>query len=109
MRVYYEDSCTEDPLRPAARPLTYRLSSPSAGMAPAVAGPMQVVDSPLLRQQVDAQRLGMRHLKNENIRLKVGAASHDVHQKRSLAGTVQNFTVIGQEGGSRPLKLIRRV
>uniref|UniRef100_A0A8C5BHX5 Dynactin subunit 1 n=1 Tax=Gadus morhua TaxID=8049 RepID=A0A8C5BHX5_GADMO len=41
-----------------------------AGMAPAVAGPMQVVDSPLLRQQVDAQRLGMRHLKNENIRLK---------------------------------------
>lgn len=34
-------------------------------------GPMQVVDSPLLRQQIEAQRLGIKHLKNENNRLKV--------------------------------------
>lgn len=32
---------------------------------------MQVVDSPLLRHQVEAQRLGIKHLKNENNRLKV--------------------------------------
>lgn len=42
----------------------------SAGLSPALAGPLQVVDSPLLRQQVDAQRLGIKHLKNENNRLK---------------------------------------
>uniref|UniRef100_A0A4W5RYB2 Dynactin subunit 1 n=1 Tax=Hucho hucho TaxID=62062 RepID=A0A4W5RYB2_9TELE len=35
-----------------------------------LSGPMQVVDSPLLRQQVEAQRLGIKHLKNENNRLK---------------------------------------
>ncbi|CAL8325399.1 unnamed protein product [Lota lota] len=45
-------------------------ASGPAGVAPAMAGPMQVVDSPLLRQQVEAQRLGIKHLKNENIRLK---------------------------------------
>uniref|UniRef100_A0A8C8JKA0 Dynactin subunit 1 n=1 Tax=Oncorhynchus tshawytscha TaxID=74940 RepID=A0A8C8JKA0_ONCTS len=36
-----------------------------------LSGPMQVVDSPLLRQQVETQRLGIKHLKNENNRLKV--------------------------------------
>uniref|UniRef100_A0A8C7CXG6 Dynactin subunit 1 n=1 Tax=Oncorhynchus kisutch TaxID=8019 RepID=A0A8C7CXG6_ONCKI len=35
-----------------------------------LSGPMQVVDSPLLRQQVETQRLGIKHLKNENNRLK---------------------------------------
>ncbi|CAN9509456.1 unnamed protein product [Ophioblennius macclurei] len=40
------------------------------GLPPSMAGPMQVVDSPLLRQQVEAQRLGIKHLKNENNRLK---------------------------------------
>ncbi|XP_034146463.1 dynactin subunit 1 isoform X3 [Esox lucius] len=35
-----------------------------------MSGPLQVVDSPLLRQQVEAQRLGLKHLKNENNRLK---------------------------------------
>lgn len=42
-----------------------------AGLTPSLAGPVQVVDSPLLRQQVQAQRLGIKHLKNENNRLKV--------------------------------------
>uniref|UniRef100_A0A7N8XFY0 Dynactin subunit 1 n=1 Tax=Mastacembelus armatus TaxID=205130 RepID=A0A7N8XFY0_9TELE len=41
-----------------------------AGMGPSMAGPLQVVDSPLLRQQIEAQRLGIKYLKNENNRLK---------------------------------------
>uniref|UniRef100_A0A3Q1BQH4 Dynactin subunit 1 n=1 Tax=Amphiprion ocellaris TaxID=80972 RepID=A0A3Q1BQH4_AMPOC len=49
-------------------------SSPASGIASIVqgsaGGPMQVVDSPLLRQQVEAQRLSIKHLKNENNRLK---------------------------------------
>lgn len=44
--------------------------SPS-GLPPSMGGPMQVVDSPLLRQQIEAQRLGIKHLQNENNRLKV--------------------------------------
>lgn len=36
-----------------------------------MSGAMQVVDSPLLRQQVEAQRMGIKFLKNENNRLKV--------------------------------------
>ncbi|KAM9450080.1 dynactin subunit 1a isoform 2-T2 [Clarias gariepinus] len=35
-----------------------------------VSGSVQVVDSPLLKQQMDVQRLAMKHLKNENYRLK---------------------------------------
>lgn len=44
---------------------------PPTGLPPSLAGPVEVVDSPLLRQQVEAQRLGIKHLKNENNRLKV--------------------------------------
>ncbi|MEQ2262395.1 Dynactin subunit 1 [Xenotaenia resolanae] len=40
------------------------------GSPPSMAGPTQVVDSPLLRQQVEVQRLGIKNLKNENNRLK---------------------------------------
>lgn len=32
---------------------------------------IQVIDSPLLTQQIEAQRLSIKHLKNENNRLKV--------------------------------------
>ncbi|KAK3523426.1 hypothetical protein QTP86_032731 [Hemibagrus guttatus] len=35
-----------------------------------VPGTVQVVDSPLLKQQMDVQRLAIKHLKNENYRLK---------------------------------------
>ncbi|XP_018540390.1 dynactin subunit 1 isoform X2 [Lates calcarifer] len=42
----------------------------AGGLPPSMAGPVQVVDSPLLRQQVEAQRLGIKHLKNQNNRLK---------------------------------------
>ncbi|KAI1887478.1 hypothetical protein AGOR_G00190730 [Albula goreensis] len=40
---------------------------PSMGGGP---GPLQVIDSPLLSQQIEAQRLSIKHLKNENNRLK---------------------------------------
>ncbi|KAJ8407635.1 hypothetical protein AAFF_G00274920 [Aldrovandia affinis] len=33
-------------------------------------GPLQIIDSPLLTQQIEAQRLSIKHLKNENNRLK---------------------------------------
>lgn len=36
---------------------------------------LQVIDSPLLTQQIEAQRLCIKQLKNENNRLKVGTAS----------------------------------
>ena len=39
------------------------------GVCPGVG--MQVVDSPLLMQQIEAQRLSIKHLKNENNRFKV--------------------------------------
>lgn len=42
----------------------------STGGLPPLVGPVQVVDSPLLRQQVEAQRLGIKQLKNENNRFK---------------------------------------
>uniref|UniRef100_A0A4W6EMV9 Dynactin subunit 1 n=1 Tax=Lates calcarifer TaxID=8187 RepID=A0A4W6EMV9_LATCA len=49
--------------------------SPASGIASIVQGSAgeekhRVVDSPLLRQQVEAQRLGIKHLKNQNNRLK---------------------------------------
>ncbi|KAL2099259.1 hypothetical protein ACEWY4_005739 [Coilia grayii] len=40
----------------------------SPGVCPGVG--MQVIDSPLLMQQIEAQRLSIKHLKNENNRLK---------------------------------------
>uniref|UniRef100_A0A667XBP6 Dynactin subunit 1 n=1 Tax=Myripristis murdjan TaxID=586833 RepID=A0A667XBP6_9TELE len=42
----------------------------ASALPPAMPGVTQIVDSPLLRQQVEAQRLGIKHLKNENNRLK---------------------------------------
>ncbi|KAG7234601.1 hypothetical protein INR49_002230, partial [Caranx melampygus] len=49
----------------------YLLSS-TANMMPGVASAsgIQVIDSPLLTQQIEAQRLCIKHLKNENNRLK---------------------------------------
>ncbi|KAG5265502.1 hypothetical protein AALO_G00243200 [Alosa alosa] len=45
----------------------------SPGVCPGVG--MQVVDSPLLMQQIAAQRLSIKHLKNENNRLKLAGGS----------------------------------
>uniref|UniRef100_A0A6Q2Z8L0 Dynactin subunit 1 n=1 Tax=Esox lucius TaxID=8010 RepID=A0A6Q2Z8L0_ESOLU len=55
--------------------------APSSGIASTVTGMtgghslgsgsgVQVIDSPLLKQQIEAQRLSIKHLKNENNRLK---------------------------------------
>lgn len=40
---------------------------------------VQVMDSPLLTQQIEAQRLSIKHLKNENNRLKVSPTSPQAH------------------------------
>uniref|UniRef100_A0A8C1MAK7 Dynactin subunit 1 n=1 Tax=Cyprinus carpio TaxID=7962 RepID=A0A8C1MAK7_CYPCA len=45
----------------------------SGGMAAGVSGEVQVVDSPLLKQQIDVQRLAIKQLKSENYRLKMRA------------------------------------
>jgi len=37
------------------------------------------MDSPLLTQQIEAQRLSIKHLKNENNRLKVSPTSPQAH------------------------------
>ncbi|XP_031440402.1 dynactin subunit 1a isoform X3 [Clupea harengus] len=50
--------------------VTGTASSGVAASMVAGAGALQVVDSPLLRQQIDAQRLAIKHLKNENNRHK---------------------------------------
>lgn len=42
----------------------------AGGMAAGVSGEVQVVDSPLLKQQIDVQRLAIKQLKSENYRLK---------------------------------------
>lgn len=38
-----------------------------------------MIDSPLLTQQIEAQRLSIKHLKNENNRLKVFPTSSQAH------------------------------
>ncbi|XP_077445091.1 dynactin subunit 1a isoform X2 [Stigmatopora argus] len=43
---------------------------PAGGLPSSLTGQMQVVDSPLLRQQIEVQRLAIKRLKTENIRLK---------------------------------------
>lgn len=51
--------------------------SPAANMMSSVGSGsgVQVIDSPLLTQQIEAQRLCIKHLKNENNRLKVQVSS----------------------------------
>lgn len=52
----------------------------TGGIVPGIAsvpGTVQVVDSPLLKQQMDVQRLAIKHLKNENYRLKVNTTGSD--------------------------------
>lgn len=48
----------------------------AVGMSASMSGPVEVVDSPLLRQQVEVQRMAVKHLKYENIRLKVQTVFH---------------------------------
>ncbi|KAI3376552.1 hypothetical protein L3Q82_017003, partial [Scortum barcoo] len=71
-RINTQSKMTIEGLRgpPASGIASIVQGSAGAGLPPSLAGPVQVVDSPLLRQQVEAQRLGIKHLKNENNRLK---------------------------------------
>ncbi|KAM4611889.1 dynactin subunit 1-like isoform 3-T3 [Polymixia lowei] len=70
-RLNNQSKMTIDNLRgPPSSGIATIVQGTAGGLAPALAGPVQVVDSPLLRQQVEAQRLGIKHLKNENNRLK---------------------------------------
>ncbi|XP_037532993.1 dynactin subunit 1 [Nematolebias whitei] len=71
-RIHNQSKMTIEGLRgpPASGISSVVHGSAGAGLPPAMAGPTEVVDSPLLRQQVEVQRLGMKHLKTENNRLK---------------------------------------
>ncbi|XP_017283531.1 dynactin subunit 1-like isoform X7 [Kryptolebias marmoratus] len=71
-RIHNQSKMTIEGLRapPASGISSIVHGSAGAGLPPAMAGPAQVVDSPLLRQQVEVQRLGIKYLKNENNRLK---------------------------------------
>ncbi|XP_022068518.2 dynactin subunit 1-like isoform X3 [Acanthochromis polyacanthus] len=71
-RINNQSKMTIEGLRssPASGIASIIQGSAGAGVPPSMAGAMQVVDSPLLIKQVEAQRLGIKRLKNENNRLK---------------------------------------
>ncbi|XP_053271556.1 dynactin subunit 1 isoform X1 [Pleuronectes platessa] len=70
-RINNQSKMTIEGLRgPPASGIASIVQGSAGGMPLSMAGPVEVVDSPLLRQQVMAQRLGIKHLKNENNRLK---------------------------------------
>lgn len=70
-RIQNQSKMTIEGLRgPSASGIASIVQGSAGGLPPAMAGPAQVVDSPLLRQQVEVQRLGIKYLKNENNRLK---------------------------------------
>uniref|UniRef100_A0A3B3R703 Dynactin subunit 1 n=1 Tax=Paramormyrops kingsleyae TaxID=1676925 RepID=A0A3B3R703_9TELE len=60
-------------------------------------GSLQVVDSPLLLQQIEAQRLSIKHLKNENNRLKAEKMSAQLASLPPL-----RVSKLPSKDGSRP-------
>ncbi|XP_068569657.1 dynactin subunit 1-like isoform X2 [Cebidichthys violaceus] len=71
LRINNQSKMTIEGLRASsASGIASIVQGSAGGLPPSLAGPVEVVDSPLLRQQVEAQRLGIKHLKNENNRLK---------------------------------------
>ncbi|XP_061524550.1 dynactin subunit 1a isoform X1 [Phycodurus eques] len=71
-RINNQSKMTIEGLRgvPASGMASVLQGPAGVGLSSSLAGPMQVVDSPLLQQQLEAQRLGIKRLKTENIRLK---------------------------------------
>ncbi|XP_041840737.1 dynactin subunit 1-like isoform X2 [Melanotaenia boesemani] len=70
-RISNQSKMTIEGLRgPPASGIASLVHGSAGGLPPSMAGPTQVVDSPLLKQQVETQRLGIKYLKNENNRLK---------------------------------------
>ncbi|XP_016418165.1 dynactin subunit 1a isoform X1 [Sinocyclocheilus rhinocerous] len=55
---------------PQASGIASIVTGTTAGGVSGVSGEVQVVDSPLLKQQIDVQRLAIKQLKSENYRLK---------------------------------------
>ncbi|KAM9837001.1 dynactin subunit 1-like isoform 2-T2 [Aulostomus maculatus] len=69
-RINNQSKMTIEGLRgPPSSGFASMVQGSAGGLSP-LGGPMQVVDSPLLQQQLEAQRMGIKHLKNENNRLK---------------------------------------
>ncbi|XP_041635097.1 dynactin subunit 1-like isoform X2 [Cheilinus undulatus] len=70
-RINNQSKMTIEGLRgPAASGISSIVQGSAGGLPSSLAGSLQVVDSPLLRQQIEAQRMGIKQLKNENNRLK---------------------------------------
>uniref|UniRef100_A0A665VFD1 Dynactin subunit 1 n=1 Tax=Echeneis naucrates TaxID=173247 RepID=A0A665VFD1_ECHNA len=70
-RINNQSKITIEGLRgPPASGIASIVQGSAGGKLLSIMVTLQVVDSPLLRQQVEAQRLGIKHLKNENNRLK---------------------------------------
>ncbi|XP_077357539.1 dynactin subunit 1-like isoform X3 [Festucalex cinctus] len=71
-RIHNQSKMTIEGLRgvPASGMASVVQGPAGVGMSTSLSGPMQVVDSPLLQQQLEAQRLSIKHLKTENVRLK---------------------------------------
>ncbi|KAM9832961.1 dynactin subunit 1-like isoform 4-T4 [Syngnathus typhle] len=70
-RIHNQSKMTIEGLRGVpASGMASAVQGPAGAMSQSLAGPLQVVDSPLLQQQLEAQRLGIKRLKTENIRLK---------------------------------------
>ncbi|XP_039524838.1 dynactin subunit 1a isoform X3 [Pimephales promelas] len=78
--------------------------SGAGGVSPAVggvSGAVQVVDSPLLKQQIDVQRLAIKQLKSENYRLKAEKMRAQLSALPPL--TVPNMAgVMGAAGEGSP-------
>ncbi|XP_050970344.1 dynactin subunit 1a isoform X1 [Labeo rohita] len=73
-RINNQSRAAEGFRGPQASGIASIVTGTAAGGMPAgvggVSGVVQVVDSPLLKQQIDVQRLAIKQLKNENYRLK---------------------------------------
>ncbi|CAJ1086748.1 Dynactin subunit 1 [Xyrichtys novacula] len=70
-RVNNQSKMTINALRgPLSSGIASIVEGSAGGLPQSLVGPVQVVDSPLLRKQVEAQRLSIKQLKNENNRLK---------------------------------------
>ncbi|XP_078147929.1 dynactin subunit 1-like isoform X1 [Centroberyx gerrardi] len=101
-RISNQSKATIEGLRgpPATGIASIVQGTAGAGQAPALAGPTEIVDSPLLRQQVEAQRLGIKHLKNENNRLKAEKMRAQLASLPPLR--LPKLPQIAKEGSSPP-------
>uniref|UniRef100_A0A671P249 Dynactin subunit 1 n=1 Tax=Sinocyclocheilus anshuiensis TaxID=1608454 RepID=A0A671P249_9TELE len=68
-RISNQPRATEGFRGPQASGIASIVTGTAAGVS-GVSGVVQVVDSPLLKQQIDVQRLAIKQLKSENYRLK---------------------------------------